>query len=138
MDKSQAEPADTVHVTVRATPQSTAYLLAVDHRRFACARDRLVHDGARLLGGSQIGLYGRPVLRVHLLAHTPFAAKVDHLLTCHHLDRFAHRTEFFSRDGTNFLDRDLQGICLGQTTLRILFLVQLGAVSDGRRIPLFR
>ena len=30
MDKSQAEPADTVHVTVRATPQSTAYLLAVD------------------------------------------------------------------------------------------------------------
>ena len=30
MDKSQAEPADTVQVTVRASPLSTAYLLAVD------------------------------------------------------------------------------------------------------------
>ena len=30
MDKTEAQPAETVQVTVSATPQSTAYLLAVD------------------------------------------------------------------------------------------------------------
>ena len=68
----------------------------------------MLHNRADALRLGEIGVDGRPVLRLDLLLQTSFTAQKDRFLTDLNFDRRAHRTELLTRDGTDLLNSNSQ------------------------------